>query len=365
MLNKNQYTKRKLSDALLLSIILHIVIVLILGLFIMGSEQRKIKESVAVDMIIALKNKEISLPRRIVENRDSTISLERKSDKVTIAQFKPREFAISKTQMPNRSKTPDAINLNPIIGTDVQLKPSFEMNIPKAPTSVGSTIARPGSGTGKTKIKSGGMPIGVMDGAGIFEAALYWIAKNIIGKNKTGREDIVFLIDSSGSMEENIAAVARYIYKMLDVFKDSKLDYTLGIVRFKRILKTNDIKVFNQTKDVNQFKAILKGIKCSDGENIFDAIDVGFAQVKFRGNSDKAFILVTDEAFTPKSRDDQPQKALSRKERIQADLQEVITTAKDNGIKINVIALDDIMHKTLAKETDGVWFPIPQQSQCF
>ncbi|MEK7396084.1 MAG: vWA domain-containing protein, partial [Candidatus Poribacteria bacterium] len=343
-------------------IILHIVIVLILGLFIMGSEQRKIKESVAVDMITALKNKEISIPRRIVENRDSTIRLERKSDKITITQFKPRELAISKTQM-LISKTPDAINLNPIIGTDVNLKPSFEMNIPKAPTSVGSTIARPGSGIGKTKIKSGGMPIRVMDGAGILEVALYWIAKNIIGKNKTGREDIVFLIDSSGSMEENIAAVARYIYKMLDVFKDSKLDYTLGIVRFKRILKTNDIKVFDQTKDANQFKAILRSIKCSDGENIFDAIDVGFAQVKFRGNSDKAFILVTDEAFTPKSRDDQPQKVLSRKERIQADLQEVIATAKDNGIKINVIALDDIMHKALAKETDGVWFPIPQQSQ--
>jgi len=237
------------------------------------------------------------------------------------------------------------------------------MKIPKS-SSMGFAIDKPGSGTGsKTKVKSSGTPIGIMDGAGIFEVALYWIARNIIGRNKTGREDIVFLIDSSGSMEENITAVARYIYKMLDVFKDSKLDYTLGIVRFKRILKTNDIKVFDQTKDVSQFKAILRGIKCSDGENIFDAIDVGFTQVKFRSNSGKAFILVTDEAFTPKSRDDQPQKVLSRKERIQADLQEVIATAKDNGIKINVIALDDIMHKTLAKETDGVWFPIPQQSQ--
>ena len=361
MLDKNQNSKIRLSESLLLSIILHFIIILILGFFAIESEESKIRESVAVDMVKAVKNKETSIPRRITETRESTISFEKRTDEIAIAQIKPREFNIPKIQTSNYSPNLSVINPNPTLETDVNLKPNFEMNIPK-PSDGNSIIDRRGSGTGGTKIRSGGTPIGITDGAGIFEVALYWIAKNIINRNRTGREDIVFLIDSSGSMEENINAVAKYIYKMLDVFKDSKLDYTLGIVRFKRILKTNDIKVYEQTKDVNQFKVILRGIRCSDGENIFDAIDVGFTQIKFRNGAEKTFVLITDEAFTPKSREDQQQRLLSRKERIQADLQEIIATAKANGIKISVIALDDNMHKTLAKETGGVWFPIPQGS---
>ncbi len=333
-----------------------------LGFFVLEVRENKIRETVMVDMVKMTDRKEISIPRRITENRENTISFEKRADRINIIQVKPREINIPKIQALNNLPNPDTIDLNPTIDIDVKIKPSFEMGIPR-PANLGSAIDRRGTGTDKVKIKSSGNPIGITDGAGIFEIAMYWIARNIVNKNKTGKEDIVFLIDSSGSMEENINAVIKYVYKMLDVFKDGNLDYTLGIVRFKRILKVNDIKVYDQTKDVNQFKTILRGIKCSDGENIFDAIDVGFKQVKFRKNAGRTFILITDEAFTPKSREDQQPSSISRKERIQADLQEIITIAKANGIKINVIALDDGMHKALAKETGGLWFPIPQGSE--
>ncbi|MGB9597933.1 MAG: hypothetical protein ACPL7B_16735, partial [Candidatus Poribacteria bacterium] len=171
-------------------------------------------------MIKLVNKKETSIHRRITENRESAINFEKKTDKISIAQIKQREVSIPKIQTLNHLLNPNTIDPNPTLDTDVKIKLSFDIDIPK-PTNIGSEINKYGSGTGKTKIQSSGNPIGIMDGAGIFEVALYWIAKNIINKNKTGKEDIVFLIDSSGSMEENINAVAKYIYKMLDVFKDS------------------------------------------------------------------------------------------------------------------------------------------------
>jgi hypothetical protein len=343
----------------LLSLILHVAIIFVLGFFIINNEQRKVRESIAVDMVNAVKNKDISMPRRVIENKESIPNLNKQSEKMAMIQFKPHEFTLSKTEFQKLDKTPNMVTLSPTFGTSVsQIRSNFDAPLP-ASSAMGTSIDKSGSGIGKTKISSGGNHIGLMDGAGIFEIALYWIAKNIISKNKTGKEDIVFLIDSSGTMEDNISAVANYITKMIDVFKDSKLDYTLGIVKFKRILKVNDIKVYEQTKDVNHFKSVLRSIKCSDGESIFDAIEIGLTQVKYRNNAEKTLILITDESMQPKPRENQPTRALPRKEIINQDLQEAIKMAQDIGAKVSVIAIDDSFHKTLAKETGGVWFPIP------
>ena len=357
MLFRNYKIDKSIRNSLLLSLILHVIIVFVLGFFIVENEQRKVRESIAIDMVNTVKNKDISMPRRVIESRESMINFNKKSEKMTMIQFKPHEFTPSKTEF--QKKTPNMVTLSPTFGTSVsRIKSNFDAPLP-ASSAVGASIDKSGSGIGKTKISSGGTHIGLMDGAGIFEVALYWIARNIISKNRTGKEDIVFLIDSSGTMEDNISAVANYITKMIDVFKDSKLDYTLGIVKFKRILKVNDIKVYEQTKDVNQFKSILKSIKCSDGESIFDAIEVGLTQIKYRNNAEKTLILITDESMQPKPRENQPPKALPRKEIIRQDLQEAIKMAQDIGAKVSVIAIDDSFHKTLAKETGGVWFPIP------
>jgi len=358
MLLRNYKTGGSLRYSLLLSLILHTAIVLVLGFFILKSEQRKVRESIAVDMMNTVKNKDVSIPRRVIENRGSMLNISKQSEKLDMVHFKPREFTVSRTESLKLDNVPNVVKLSPMFGTSVsQIKSDFDAPLP-ASSAMGTSIDRSGSGIGKTKISSGGTP-GLMDGANIFEVALYWIAKNIINKNKTGKEDIVFLIDASGTMEDNIAAVVRYINKMVDVLKDSKLDYTLGIVKFKRILKVNDIKVYEQTKDVNQFKSILRSIKCSDGESIFDAIETGLTQVKYRNNAEKTLILVTDESMQPKPRGEQTTRTLPRKEIIKQDLQEAIKMAQGIDAKISVIAIDDEMEKTLAKETGGVWFPIP------
>ena len=209
---------------------------------------------------------------------------------------------------------------------------------------------------------SGVGTVGIAPEAGMFETALYWIARNTASKNKTGKEDIVFLIDASGSMGEHIAAVARYISKMIDVFKESDLDYTMGVVRFNRILKKNDIKVYKQTADVDQIKTILKTIQCDGDERTLDAIEVGLTQVEFRSPVDKTFILVTDEPFTPWSVTRRTRRGeLTQGEMLEEDFREMVKTCQDDNVKVNVLGINDERHKSLAKQTGGLWFQIPQQ----
>lgn len=357
----NRYNSNKMIKfPLLMSLILHGIIALILGFFIVDNENQRIRESVEVAMVNAMKEKTPPLPRRITEMRQSTISLKKFDEPLTKAQLAPKTIDAPSFRIAQKIDAPNLAALRPVLATEAKgFESRFDISLPSG-SAKGASIDKPGGGTGKATIQKGSGLVGIMDGANIFEVALYGIARSIIGKNKTGKEDIVFLIDASGSMEENIAAVARYIVRMIEVFQDSKLDYSLGVVRFNRVLKNNDIKVYNQTKEVNEFKSVLKSIKCKGDESIFDAIDAGFTQVKFRSSVDKTFILVTDEPIRARIRQGGTPQGLTRRDLLQSDIQDIIQRSNSNGVKISAIAIDDITHKLLTKETNGVWFPIPQ-----
>jgi hypothetical protein len=361
MLTRRYNTSEALRLPILLSLILHGLILLVLGYMLMDSEQQRIRESVIVEMVNAKKEQTPPLPRRITETRQSSISLKKFDDSLTKAQFSLKTIATPNISITQRTDSPKIASLTPSLTTEAKSFIShFDIPLPSN-TARGANIAKSSDGFGKSNTQNDGRSTGLADGVNIFEVALYGIAHNIIGKNKTGKEDIVFLIDSSGSMEENISAVARYIVRMIEVFQDSKLDYTLGVVKFNRILKNNDIRVYSQTKDVNEFKSILRSIKCKGDESIFDALDVGFAQVKFRNSVDKTFILVTDEPIRARARQGGTPQGMTRKDLLQIDLQEVIQKSSEKGIKISAIAIEDDTHKILTNKTNGIFFPIPQE----
>jgi len=162
-------------------------------------------------------------------------------------------------------------------------------------------------------------------------------------------------------MKDNIIAVARHISKMIDVFKEGDLDYTIGIIRFNRVLKVNDVKIFDQTGDVNQIKKILRSIKCDGDERTLDAIEVGLTQVKFRDPVDKTFILVTDEPFTARTSTRQKRRDLSLGDMLQEDFRDIVAMCQSDGVKISILGIDDEMHKSMTKQTGGLWFQIPEQ----
>jgi len=357
---KANYAKRT-RNALLLSMIFHFVMAMPLSLFIMSQEDEKIRESIAVEMVKANVRSLPSMRMRSIPIRSSKIDFS-SARKAPILQFESKRITLSENSFKMQDANSFKIGAFPELGTSVdRLKPRFDIALPKA-ASMGSSIMKPGEGTGKSIGQSGGSPSGLTDSGGIFGLAMDRIARNIVNRNKTGREDIVFLVDASGSMEENIAAVARYLNNMVDIFQESGLDYTIGVIRYNRILKENDITIYDQSKDPSRVRAILRSIRCQGDESTFDALEAGLKKVKFRDPVDKTFILVTDESFKPRSIGSRSQKK-SRKDTTTDDFQEILRMCNAEQAKVNVLGVDDELHKKIAEDTGGLWFQIPRQTE--
>ena len=167
--------------------------------------------------------------------------------------------------------------------------------------------------------------------------ALQSIAGGIAGGESPTPVDIVFLVDASGSMEDNIRAVARHLSGMVEIFRERELDFTLGVVRFKY-----SALIFPQTRDYQECKRLLENIRCSGDERAYDAIVKSIQRVKFRPQVRRRFILVTDEPFKGSYK-----------------IQEVLKQCQSAGITVDVIGINHPLHKYFAAQTGGMWFPIP------
>ena len=168
------------------------------------------------------------------------------------------------------------------------------------------------------------------------------VANHIAGGNNN-QEDIVFLVDASGSMEEHIAAVANHLSQMADELTHKAVDCTFGIIEFKRLERKNSVDILPLTKDVELCKSTLRKIKCAGDERALDAIAAGLSKVQFRPNSPRTFMLVTDEKLMGKY-----------------SLEEIIERCNTAGVKVSVIGKDDKLSKELASQTNGLWFHLPK-----
>jgi len=178
-------------------------------------------------------------------------------------------------------------------------------------------------------------------GSGVGDAMML-IANNIAGEDSV-KEDIVFLVDASGSMEKHIAAVANYLSQMADGLAKNDVNCTFGVIEFKRLDRKNLIEILQQTKDVELCKQTLRNIKCSGDERALDAIAEGLSKVKFRPDSQYTFVLVTDEKLMGKY-----------------SLEEIIQKCSTAHVKVSVIGKDDKLSKELASQTKGLWFHVPK-----
>ena len=172
--------------------------------------------------------------------------------------------------------------------------------------------------------------------------ALGGIAESIAGGTSSSPVDIVFLLDASGSMEDNIRAVGGQFRRMVEVFQEKEVNFTLGIITFKYL--DRDTIVFPQTRDYAKYQYLLEShvIQRGGDERAYDAIVKSIQRVKFRSNAERRFILVTDEA----TKGSYP-------------ITEVLSQCRTAGVKLDVIGVDRTLDKALAAQTGGLWFPIP------
>ena len=174
--------------------------------------------------------------------------------------------------------------------------------------------------------------------------ALEGIAESVADRKNETVVDIVFLLDISGSMIDNIRAVGRQLNRMVTVFEEKGIDFTLGMVIFRYL--DRDTIIHPQTRDSEKFKRLLTShvVAAAGDERAHDAIIKTIRRVDFREDANRRFVLVTDEASKGSY-----------------TLPEVLRQCFQNNITVDVIGINDTTHKALTTKTGGLWFPIPIQ----
>jgi Mg-chelatase subunit ChlD len=131
------------------------------------------------------------------------------------------------------------------------------------------------------------------------DVALVKVARHLLSTRTSDTMDIVFVIDASQSMRNDIDAVRNHLNQMTDLLKAKKLDFTIGLVAFRSgttfSLLGWDFQITPQTTSLRQIKKALNGIRCRGGEKASDALVRAAGEVKFRKGAERRFILVTDE----------------------------------------------------------------------
>ncbi len=131
-----------------------------------------------------------------------------------------------------------------------------------------------------------------------------------MGKDTTGGVtmlDIVFVLDVTGSMSEEINGVKQNIIEFCDSLKARQIDFQLGMVTFLDVIE----KVYNFTRDPQLFKSYVAAQYAHGGgdtpENSLDAL-YRATEFPFRNSSKRVFIWITDANYhemdrvTPRNR---------------------------------------------------------------
>lgn len=205
-----------------------------------------------------------------------------------------------------------------------------------------------GSGLGQL-IQSDGLS-GEEEGIEAPKSPLRMIAEEMIKKsdgNGNGPVDVVFLLDISRSMQDNIYAVARRLEEMASVLERGSLDFQIGIVTFhtRQPLLNESVKFMKLTSNVEKVRKELRKVQCSGGEKSLNAIMKSIDEVKFRKGSSRRFVFVTDEAAGGDYKGTAVMGALYRAR-----------------ITVDVIGIDEPFQRSMAAQTGGIWIPIKNLS---
>ena len=179
---------------------------------------------------------------------------------------------------------------------------------------------------------------------------LQTIASGIASGEDSPTVDIVFLLDTSGSMADNIRAVGKHLVDMVEIFQAEQLDFTMAMVPFKYLAQH-----FHQpTKDYQRYERLLENIKCGGAERAYNAIVKSITRINFRPEARRRFILITDAPCTgPYTIQEVLQRCWEAK--ITLDIIGGVTDIPDTEDPLKA----EREQKALARKTGGSWFPIP------
>ena len=342
---KLQQKRRKIRRAFLLSLTLHAIAITIMGLgYIRWYHPRLPSEPLVSEAITVMNFQRFhinSMRKRSMPTRRSMPSKTSPTVNQSVAKLaRATPSAASNASIPVLQTTA----LLPMAETFLQEQttetPAWK-TIATAIVPKPKTVQEQTALSDTTGSKSPALPI---DRDARMGEALEGIAESVAdGKNETP-VDIVFLLDISGSMIDNIRAVGRQLNRMVEIFEEKGTNFTLGIVIFRYL--EGDTIIHPQTRDSEKYKRLLTShvVAAAGDERAHNAIIKTIRRVDFREGVNRRFVLVTDEASKGSY-----------------TLPEVLAQCFQNNITVDVIGINHTTHRALTTKTGGLWFPIPIQ----
>ncbi len=205
--------------------------------------------------------------------------------------------------------------------------------------TVGDSMNKDGSGGSKDA-----------DGINPFADALKRIAEHIIGTRERDKVNVVFVIDTSASMRDNIQQVAENLYGMTAAFDLVNLEYHLGMSEFSVRYEGQNLQVRSLLPDAGLLRRRMQRTTMSGDEHALDALIDTLHYMEFHADADKYIVLVTDEPATTYFKKD------GAYERMRA---KVIDSYQLEEIRVNVLGHPEPFQHQLAEETGGLWQRIP------
>ncbi len=393
--------------AVRISVVAHIILFIVCPLFFIQTEPQVLEDEIQVELLTevprqVVKKRPTPVPEKEPEPEPEPPKLEKpvieakKPERRKMTSEKedsvvqPRFPSVDVAKLPVSTETGVDIQQPSVKRSDVDAPALSETpdlatdaNLPTSPESVLSPIGTPegvpehgsrtrrsrtgarspnkGAGEGLRKaVRETGASTGVGsdtggsstattgDGAATFSSIIGDLTDDIIASSGGRPIDVVFVVDASGSMQDNINAVAEHLGQMVDAYKASEIDYQLGLSHFNMGSgnpQQNNIQVFQLMQDLSIYKRRLYEIVPTGDENALDAISETIGQLGFRTDTIKHLILVTDEPFTS----------------LQGHtVGSIIKLCQRNELFVNVLGLPVPEHKQLASETGGSWHAVPE-----
>ncbi len=183
-----------------------------------------------------------------------------------------------------------------------------------------------------------------------FAEALKRIADHILGTRELDKVNVVFVMDTSASMRDNIQQVAANLFAMTDAFDLVNLEYHLGMSEFSVRREGQKLEIRSLLPDVGMLRRRMQKATLSGDEHALDALTDTPYYIDFHADADKYLILVTDEPATTRMKKDGAYTMMREK---------IIDEYQLEQIRVNVLGHPEPFQQQLAELTGGLWQRIP------
>lgn len=178
------------------------------------------------------------------------------------------------------------------------------------------------------------------------------LAEGIVQSTEAEKLDIVLIVDTTGSMEDNVRGVRAYADQFARILRLNKRDAHFGLVTFTDA-SHDPPKTMGMTDNAVDLRNWLNAAKFTGGgglaESGLEAVMAALNEFRYRDGAKKRFIFISDGPFH--DRDYNGASDLT--------MDAVIDTLKQRRVTLDSVSIDFLLTKQLAWGTGGQWTRIP------